>query len=564
MVKDYYDAINDIHIPAAIEGEPPHQLRVSYNMGRGLVDNGYATWCDKEPSDNQTQICPPGPPGPPGSPGQPGANGAPGPAGNDGRPGKHGTPGAAGCPGDVGPRGVPGDPGPPGLPGQKGEKGDPGRDGIPGTPGAEGAPGRVGAQGPQGQMGATGPAGAPGQPGAPGVNGAPGQPGAPGANGAPGIDGADGTPGNCREFNLIKSEDGKTLYVQTLDCNNGQVLQTKQISCDDIVPPEPAMVVTKDCDTEGPVGVGDVINYTVTVENTGNEDINITVDDPLAALSGPDSVAVGDTATFTGGYTVQQSDLSGPITNTVNVTGTGVESGVVINGSDFHTVQTQSGTVEKCGKTTGFTNYGDDDISIRPFNDGDTSVTWDFGSSGISITARLVGTQGQSFQNANIGNSPAGICPIIRNFEGSNNDLTVVYSVAGLSSYDFDNCAACMRPKAGISSLRDDLGTQVKFTGSGPTFSGATATEVSPDVWENTGPDADAEVFFLPLVEEDGDFMMAEIVGGSDNPTGPRPCVIQHVSVQTPVKVTCDAATGDFISAIDAAGNTYAESEIDF
>jgi uncharacterized repeat protein (TIGR01451 family) len=73
--------------------------------------------------------------------------------------------------------------------------------------------------------------------------------------------------------------------------------------------------------------VGDVIDFTFTVENTGNVTLyNVTLDDPTATVVGDPiaSLAPGatDNTTFTASYVVTQADLDlGYFTNTATVTG---------------------------------------------------------------------------------------------------------------------------------------------------------------------------------------------------------------------------------------------------
>ena len=67
--------------------------------------------------------------------------------------------------------------------------------------------------------------------------------------------------------------------------------------------------------------VGDVIDYTITVENTGNVTLtDIVVTDPTATITGGSPIAglaPGATATVTASYTVTQADLdAGEVENT--------------------------------------------------------------------------------------------------------------------------------------------------------------------------------------------------------------------------------------------------------
>ena len=121
--------------------------------------------------------------------------------------------------------------------------------------------------------------------------------------------------------------------------------QTDPISDDEDVPltVDPDITITKTADVSSVDEAGDVINYTITVENTGNTSLtNVTVDDPLLGgdLGTPDSgdngdniLQVGETWVYNESYTVTQADIDnngidtngnpdgdGDIDNTVTVT----------------------------------------------------------------------------------------------------------------------------------------------------------------------------------------------------------------------------------------------------
>ena len=80
----------------------------------------------------------------------------------------------------------------------------------------------------------------------------------------------------------------------------------------------PGLGIVKTGDA-GPVGIGDYVNYQITVSNTGNVGLtNVTlVDAKLGINTNLGSLAVGASQTITGTYgPVSESDLPGPIVNT--------------------------------------------------------------------------------------------------------------------------------------------------------------------------------------------------------------------------------------------------------
>jgi uncharacterized repeat protein (TIGR01451 family) len=104
----------------------------------------------------------------------------------------------------------------------------------------------------------------------------------------------------------------------------GTVTDTDTESVDLIPPCSPSIDVVKEADVEE-AEVGQTITYTYNVTNDGNSVLHVVqvVDDKLG------SVTLGDTTldplestTGTANYTVQESDLPGPIENTATATGT--------------------------------------------------------------------------------------------------------------------------------------------------------------------------------------------------------------------------------------------------
>ncbi len=86
----------------------------------------------------------------------------------------------------------------------------------------------------------------------------------------------------------------------------------------------PGLTVTKTANTISYSDVGDVINYTIQVKNTGNVTLHqIVVTDPLTGLNSTiEILAPGSTQEFTQNYTVTQSDReNGSITNVASATG---------------------------------------------------------------------------------------------------------------------------------------------------------------------------------------------------------------------------------------------------
>ncbi len=140
------------------------------------------------------------------------------------------------------------------------------------------------------------------------------------------------------DLNSNGGGDGFINNTATVDCNQ---LDPKTDSADVLITQSPDYTIDKivtDVDGKGPesnvTSAGNVISYQINVNNTGNVDIsNVTVTDPLLwNLTGPTGdnspigiLDVGENWTFTGTYTVLQSDLNsngdsnGFINNTATV-----------------------------------------------------------------------------------------------------------------------------------------------------------------------------------------------------------------------------------------------------
>ena len=144
----------------------------------------------------------------------------------------------------------------------------------------------------------------------------------------------------------------------------------------------PSLTVDKEATTTDFTMVGDTLDYTYTVRNTGN--VNITaimvVDDLIPALSCP-ATALAPNAEFecTGQYIVTQDDIdNGSVTNNVTVDGT-PSGGILSPASDQVTVtgtQLPALEITKTATTTSFAAPGDTiDYEYRVRNTGNVTLT---------------------------------------------------------------------------------------------------------------------------------------------------------------------------------------------
>jgi uncharacterized repeat protein (TIGR01451 family) len=143
----------------------------------------------------------------------------------------------------------------------------------------------------------------------------------------------------------------------------------------DQVVTNPSISLTKTTASPTYAAVGDVVEYTFTVTNTGDVTLSpVTVSDPLPGLSaltwtgpaGPVTLAPGQTATATASYTITQADLDATkVTNTATASGT-APSGSNVTSTASATVtstatphitvtKTATGTVSRAGDVVTFT-----------------------------------------------------------------------------------------------------------------------------------------------------------------------------------------------------------------
>jgi len=151
----------------------------------------------------------------------------------------------------------------------------------------------------------------------------------------------------------------------------------------------PGLVVIKTATTASYSVVGDVINYTITVKNTGNQTLHqITVKDPLTGLDTIiDVLAPGASSEYTQSYTVTQEDLNkGSVTNvakadgfTPNETPISASDDEIVNEktNPIDAVDDNAGTIVGVNQTTPnvinvFTN---DTLNALPVNPADVILT---------------------------------------------------------------------------------------------------------------------------------------------------------------------------------------------
>ena len=150
--------------------------------------------------------------------------------------------------------------------------------------------------------------------------------------------------------------------------------------------------ISKSTDSTGYGAVGDTINYTYLVTNTGTTSLAAGVTDNLIpSVSCPDpSLAPGTSETCTGSYTVTQADVTaGSVTNVAYASATDPRNGdPVASGTSSVTVDaTNDLSIVKSTNSTGYAAAGDTiDYGYELTNTGNSALT------DVAVTDSLVGS----------------------------------------------------------------------------------------------------------------------------------------------------------------------------
>jgi uncharacterized repeat protein (TIGR01451 family) len=261
-----------------------------------------------------------------------------------------------------------------------------------------------------------------------------------------------------------------TATVTAVGVVSDTTVTDTSIECDtDILHPE--ITVTKSC-TDFAL-VGDTITYTITVENTGDEDLeDITVDDSLLgdlSSSFADTLDVGQSESHDFDYLVTENSPN-PVLNEVTASGSGVTSGEPVDSTANCSTDILHPeiTVTKSGEP--FAHEGDTiTYTITVENTGDEDLT------DVTVMDSILGDLSASFAD----DMPVGTPPESHDFpyvvqEGSA-DLVNVVTATGVgvtSEEEVSSTATCstdiLHPAIQIVKTVDEdlvpVGTTVTYT----------------------------------------------------------------------------------------------------
>jgi len=188
------------------------------------------------------------------------------------------------------------------------------------------------------------------------------------------------TPDEAADITDI-ADPGGTETDNPLDVNPNDDADPTEDPTTLILVSEPSISLIKSIDSvadtsgDGAVGVGDTINYTFTVSNTGNVDLTaVTVSDPLVTVVGGPipTLAVGasDTTTFTATYVITAADLvAGGVENTADTEGTPPAGPAVTDTSDTGTTPDEAADITDIVDPEG--TETDNPLDVNPNDDAD-------------------------------------------------------------------------------------------------------------------------------------------------------------------------------------------------
>ena len=187
--------------------------------------------------------------------------------------------------------------------------------------------------------------------------------------------------------NILNAIDGARVVGGDTISVGQETVPMKQVG--DVA--QPGMNVDKTCPEFAQIG--DTITYTISIENTGNETLNITsVVDTVnghtpvnITASFPATVAAGATVTRTYQYTVVAADPD-PLPNSVTVTAVGAVSGATITGSASCSTDILNPDITVTKTCPEFAQVGDTiTYTIRVTNSGDEALE------GITVDDTILG-----------------------------------------------------------------------------------------------------------------------------------------------------------------------------
>ncbi|WP_166637326.1 DUF7507 domain-containing protein, partial [Algoriphagus boseongensis] len=168
---------------------------------------------------------------------------------------------------------------------------------------------------------------------------------------------------NLIEEGCITNTATATVYLGEQSESEQTVLTDDSDSAEVCLTQTPDIAIEKDADVTSVDAAGDVINYTLTITNTGNLILNsVTVNDPLTKYSNVIGQMVpGQVLVIQTSYTVTQGDMdNGSIINVASVTGFAKETQVSDqDDAKVNAIQNPAISIEKTSDVSEVNNAGD-------------------------------------------------------------------------------------------------------------------------------------------------------------------------------------------------------------
>jgi uncharacterized repeat protein (TIGR01451 family) len=204
---------------------------------------------------------------------------------------------------------------------------------------------------------------------------------------------APGASTICTASYTVDADDisaGKVENIATVDTNQTTPLDTNKVTIN-YVNLEASFTAVKASTDTNYSQIGDVLDYTITVTNTGDVTLTgLSISDPLTSneTCPVASLALGQSTICTATYVVDQDDIDAGKVENIATVDTNQTTPLNTNKVTINAVQTTTFTAVKASTDTSYSNIGDIlDYTITVTNTGNVTLT------GLSIDDPLTGDE---------------------------------------------------------------------------------------------------------------------------------------------------------------------------
>lgn len=365
----------------------------------------------------------------------------------------------------------------------------------------------------------------------------------------------------CTATRTLTQADVDAGVVNNSTGPNGQALPQQTATATVGVTQTPAIAVTKVADQSVYSQDGQVINYTVTVDNTGNVGLdNVQVDDPMLAGALTCTPAIGSRLeagarmTCTGAHRVTQGDVDAvSLVNTVSVTGTPPAGAAPTASTDLTipsshqpglTLEKRSGahTYSRVGETIAF--------EFVATNTGNVTLI------GLALTDALAGVSAPSCPETTLAPGASVTCTASYVVTQADLDAGVLDNAATATATDPDGRAASADGTTSLTALTNPS-LSLDKTALTPTVSRAGELTRYQFVVTNDGNVSVSNVQLADSLEGISAFDCAPALGGTLAPGATMTCTAERAARQYGIDNGHIDNTAT-VTGTDPAGNAVA------